>query len=252
LNLLKAVSDRLRGMNDQYIDRIVQQEKLALVGQMASSIIHDFKSPMTVIRAAAEMIELKDGDDYIQKNSQAIMRNVDRITDMANDLLCFAMGKVQLHLQYVDPHAWTENIRELLAPVLENRRVELRREVLTAEPLWLDPNKMMRVIYNLSMNAVEAMFKEGVLTVRLAKNGEETQIDLADTGAGIPEPIRDRLFGTFVTYGKRNGTGLGTAIAKKIVEEHGGKISFTTSTGKGTTFHIRLPSGPAPAAGRAV
>jgi signal transduction histidine kinase len=105
----------------------------------------------------------------------------------------------------------------------------------------MDPDKMMRVVYNLATNAVEAMTDGGLLTVRVTRPDTEFQLDIGDTGPGIPEAIRDRLFGAFVTHGKKNGTGLGTAIAKKIVEEHGGNISFTTETGKGTTFHVRLP-----------
>jgi signal transduction histidine kinase len=240
-NLIKVVSDRLRGMNNQFIERIVTQEKMALVGQMASSIIHDFKSPMTVIRAAADLMALKTGDDMVKTKCEVIVRNVDRITGMANDLLAFALGTVRLNCRWVQPQSWIDNVAELLSPMLERRSVELKREVLVTDPLWMDPDKMMRVIYNLSANAIDAMPGGGTITVRVQKCADGFQLEVADTGQGIPEAIRDRLFGAFVTFGKKHGTGLGTAIAKKIVDEHGGQITFTTATGRGTTFHIRLP-----------
>jgi len=241
LNLLKGVSDKLRGMNQQYIDRIVHDEKMALVGKMASSIIHDFKNPMTVIRMAAQMMEAKVQHEYVVKKSEVIICHVDRITNMANDLLGFSLGTLRLNLSWVSAEAWFDNLAELLSPMLENRKIELRREVLTGEKLWMDFEKMMRVVYNLAANSVEAMPNGGTLTLRVARAGDDIQLDVADTGQGIPEQIRDRLFRAFVTYGKKNGTGLGTAIAKKIVDEHSGTIDFTTETGKGTTFHIHLP-----------
>jgi signal transduction histidine kinase len=241
LNLFNVTNDRLRAMNAQFIEQILHQEKMALVGQVANSIIHDFKSPMTVIRAAAELMSLKVQDEFAKARCEVIVRNVDRITGMANDLLAFSLGTVRLNCHWVEPQRWIDNVGELLSPMLERRNIIARREVLTKEPVWMDPEKMMRVIYNLSANAIEAMPTGGVLTVRMDRQGEEFKIDVSDTGHGIDEAVRSRLFQAFVTHGKKNGTGLGTAIVKKIVEEHGGSISFTTETGLGTTFHIRLP-----------
>ena len=101
----------------------------------------------------------------------------------------------------------------------------------------------MRAIYNLASNAIEAMGDHGTLTVRLTRLDDQFRIEISDTGPGIPVEIQSRLFDPFVSAGKRNGTGLGTSIAKKIIEEHGGTISFTTAPGQGTTFQIELPDG---------
>jgi signal transduction histidine kinase len=91
-------------------------------------------------------------------------------------------------------------------------------------------------------NAVEA-FKGcgGRVELTTWANDQEVQIQIRDNGPGIPEAIRDRLFEAFVTYGKHSGTGLGTAIAKSIIDAHGGQISFQSSYQEGTTFYIRLP-----------
>jgi signal transduction histidine kinase len=242
LNLMKGVSDRLRRMNARFIEQVVYQEKMSLVGQMAGTIIHDFKSPMSVVRLVAETMAMKNPDAQLQKNCEMIIRNVDRITAMANDLLDFARGQVRLNRQLVEAETWLADVSELLLPVLENRDIELKREVKTREKLPIDPDKMTRVIYNLAVNSADAMSEGGTLTLRVGKSDGEFLIEIADTGNGIPEAIRDRLFDAFVTHGKKGGTGLGTAIAKKIVEDHNGKISFTTATGKGTTFHIRVPA----------
>jgi signal transduction histidine kinase len=105
-----------------------------------------------------------------------------------------------------------------------------------------DENKFLRVVQNLVANAVEAFNGCGgrvELTAGVSEEG--VQIKIHDNGPGIPEAIKERLFEAFVTYGKHSGTGLGTAIAKSIIDAHGGQISFQSHCQEGTTFYIRLP-----------
>jgi signal transduction histidine kinase len=208
------------------------------VGQMARSIIHDIKNPLTIIRAQAELLE---GDERLTRRCQSILRNADHITNMANDLLDFSRGAVSLKLQQIAPKAWLDDVLGLLKPMTEGRNITLNSEVLTTDLLQIDPDRMTRAVYNLAGNAVQAMQGEGTLTVGIARDQQGFEITITDNGPGIPEEIRDRLFDPFVTSSKKNGTGLGTSIAKKIIEDHGGQISFQTQTGIGTTFRIRLP-----------
>jgi signal transduction histidine kinase len=236
-NLLRGSVDRLRSMNLQYIGQIVRQEKMSLVGNMASAIIHDFKSPLSVIRINAELLSR---DPQNARFAQHILRHVDRVTNMANDLLDFARGTVRLNYRDVEPKQWFAELIELLAPLAARRNVQLESAISTTDHLYIDPDRMTRVIYNLAGNGIEAMTGGGTLRLQLTKPDDCFHIEIADTGPGIPEEIRGRLFEPFVTYGKAGGTGLGTSIAKKIVEDHGGEISFETATGEGTTFHIRL------------
>ena len=241
LTLLKTSGQRLRQMNTQYINQILQQAKLAAIGQMAGSIVHDFKNPITVIQMQAEILMLGRHDPKTVAICNSIIRNVDRMTYMANDLMDFAGGKVSLTIQPTPPEPWIKDLAEMLEPMLQSHKIHFQQEIFTNLPLMIDPNKMKRALYNLTTNAIDAMPTGGNLTIRVVQQDNEFLIDIIDTGPGIPEQIRERLFDVFVTHGKANGTGLGTAIAKKIVEEHGGRISFTTETGKGTTFHIELP-----------
>jgi signal transduction histidine kinase len=238
-NLFNIVSERLRSMNTQFVEQIVHREKMTLVGQMANSIMHDIRNPLTVIRTQAELM---GRDERVSGRCRSIQRNVDQITTIANDLLDFSRGVVSLRLQQIAPHAWLDEVLSLLKPMLEGTNIALKCEVLTQELLLVDSDRLSRAIYNLAVNAVQAMRDKGTLTVRVTRDPQGVEITLSDNGPGIPEEIRERLFDPFVTSGKRGGTGLGTSIAKKIVEDHGGQISFQTQTGLGTTFHIRLPS----------
>lgn len=237
-NLLKGSGGRLRAMNDQFITRV----KMALVGDMAGTIVHDFKNPMTIIRMNAELLGRAGANP---KQCETIIRNVDRITYMVNDLLDYSRGTIHLNRREVDPAKWLAELTELLEPLSTRKGVQFQTSISATNPLWVDPDKLMRAVYNLASNGIDAMPEGGTLMCKISPKDKGCLLEVIDTGGGIPEQIRDRLFDDFVTFGKAGGTGLGTSIAKKIVEEHGGTISFTTATGKGTTFHITLPSKPA-------
>ena len=103
-----------------------------------------------------------------------------------------------------------------------------------------DESRVARAVHNLARNAIEAMDKGGVLTLKSKIDGKDLLIAVSDTGPGIPPAIEHRLFQSFVTLGKEGGTGLGLAIVKKIVEEHGGNVTVKSSS-KGATFELRLP-----------
>ena len=99
------------------------------------------------------------------------------------------------------------------------------------------------MILNLARNAIDAMPEGGRFTLTVDREGDEVIFRAADTGQGILPGVAERMFESFVTAGKKNGTGLGLAIVKKIVDEHGGNITFKTKPGKGTTFEVRFPAG---------
>ena len=243
LNLVRSVTARLRTTTDRFITQAVYQGKMSLVGQMAGSIIHDFRSPMTVIRLTAEMLAQNPSEKTVALGCTRIIRHVDRLNRMSHDLLDFSRGACQLERSHVDPSIWLQETCNLLQPILQPNHVALVCDIQTTDRIHIDAERMTRVIYNLANNSIEAMPHGGTLTLRLQKTSEHLLIVVTDNGPGIPEAIRDNLFDAFVTHGKKNGTGLGTAIAKKIVGDHGGTITFTTVTGAGTTFCIQLPAG---------
>ena len=107
---------------------------------------------------------------------------------------------------------------------------------------WFDGRKLERVIYNLLLNACEAVARNsGKIEVKTAAIPGGVEIRVADSGRGIPEPIRDRLFQPFVSYGKENGTGLGLTVVQKIVQDHGGDVTVEKTSGEGTIFKLVLP-----------
>jgi signal transduction histidine kinase len=106
---------------------------------------------------------------------------------------------------------------------------------------WFDHRRLERAIYNLVLNACEAVRSGGKVEIRIAEADRSIRVLVSDNGPGIAAPIREKLFQPFVSFGKENGTGLGLAIAHKIVADHGGTLRVTETSEEGTTFEIVLP-----------
>lgn len=240
LQLFERVLDQLRATNNRYVAEAVRKEKLHFIGEMASTIIHDFRNPITAIQFSAELVSRQHEDPNTQKRCDIIVKQSQRMVMMVQELLDFARGNPVLKIESLTVGALFDQFSSLNRDFFDRSgtRVEIQPADTKVE---LDSHRMIRVLQNLTQNAIEALRGQGEVVIAAREEGKEVEITVADTGPGIPESIRDTLFDPFVTHGKANGTGLGMAIAKMIVEAHRGRISFTTETGKGTTFHIRLP-----------
>lgn len=225
------------------LERMLRNERMAAIGNMAGSIIHDIKNPLTSITAFAELLGDFDFPQAERKEyAGMIVEEVRRMVGMVEDLLEFTRGGRSRYDLAPLP----------LAPFLEDMARPMRRDMaergilfeIAAEmdgAVLVDRDKFKRVLLNLAGNARDALASGGALRILAASADGMAHVRVQDNGPGIPEAIRERLFEPFVTHGKKGGTGLGTAISKKIVEEMGGRIWFETACGQGTTFHIRLP-----------
>jgi len=241
--ILQSIINHLHHTTRHYIDDILKQEKMALVGNMVGTIIHDFKNPFTLISLGAQLMMKAHDDPQTVRICQNMQAQVQRMVEMAAELAEFSKGEQHLRVDKVQTTRLLRRFKELNEPYFNHDRVALRLSADLIE-LEAEENKLLRILQNLVGNAIEA-FDSGVsgnVDIQLRDTGEnEITITVSDDGPGIPEPIRAQFFEPFVTYGKSRGTGLGTAIVKSLVEAHGGDISFTTETGEGTTFTIRLP-----------
>jgi two-component system NtrC family sensor kinase len=224
-------------------DDLLRAERLSAVGKMAGSIIHDFKNPMTVVLAYAEM--LRDsanltGEDRARAYD-AIVRAVGQMSDMTRDLLDFSRGRVRLERRPVAVDTLVQELRDSLAPVLQRSRVSLEVDQRFSGMVEMDEGHFRRALLNIITNAQEAMPDGGTVTVVVERRDGCAEFRISDSGTGIPEEIRSHLFEPFVTYGKPRGTGLGLAITRLVVQEHGGRIEVESAGGRGTTFTLSIP-----------
>jgi signal transduction histidine kinase len=241
LTFTRVVVQRLRYTNARYIEQLLQNERLTLLGTMVSSIVHDLKNPMSAILSSVDYLEKTAPTDSVRQLAEIIQSSALRIVEMSEELLGFARGKVNIRPRLTSVRRLMELLDEEILNQVRDTQVRLVLRISEADHLTLDEARLTRCLANIIKNAKEALGDEGTITIQFREAGSELQVSISDSGPGIPESIRSRIFEPFVTYGKKDGTGLGMAIAKSTVDAHGGRIWLESETGKGTTFHVVLP-----------
>jgi signal transduction histidine kinase len=245
-NLARGIVERLRSANDQFIEELTRSERLNLIGSMATAVAHDFRNPMSAILMAAELIAETSDDEDHRESAGVIRRAVGQMVAMTDELLDYARGMPDLRRRRVPAAELMEQLDDLLLHRLERDGFAVERRVSVEGDLFVEPLRFSRVLVNVLKNAAEAMPDGGAITLSVEPRGSEVCFSVADTGVGIPPEVLPTVFEPFVTHGKSNGTGLGMAIARSVVEAHGGRIRVRSTPGVGTTVEITIPG----AAGR--
>ena len=222
---------------------LITRERLSTVGQMASSIIHDFRNPMTVVALSIDV--LKRDRTIAEERRGELYRNVsvalEQMKKMTQELLDFSRGELRLELRECEIQTFADGIRNAVGSHLQTVGMVFTSESNCFGTMKVDAERLSRAIINIINNAEDALPKGGSIRFLVTSDAKSVVFNVTDNGAGIPESIRDNIFEPFVTKGKRKGTGLGLAIAKKVVDEHHGSISFETEVYNGTTFTISVP-----------
>jgi nitrogen-specific signal transduction histidine kinase/DNA-binding NarL/FixJ family response regulator len=238
--LYEAVRHQIRE-NESLEASKIHADRLATVGQMASSIIHDIRSPLAIIRGYAELaVTGAVSTEKRQRFANTITSEVRRLRDMAEELQEFSEGTHAVELNAISLHEVIEEVVDFLDSNFRDRGIHIIHHAQYTGQLMLDAPRIKRILHNLTGNAADAMPDGGTLMITAARVAEYVHLEIHDTGSGIPDEIRERIFDPFVTHGKIHGTGLGLAVVRRIVEEHHGDVSVSSST-TGTTFTIRLP-----------
>jgi len=243
-NFTRSVTRRLRSNNQQFIEELMRNERLSLLGSTISSVMHDINNPLSCIRAACDILHATNQDKLTSELAKVIRDSLDRMEGMTRELMEFSRGTTKLELH-----------RTTIAKLLEGLEydfqrcaklnIQVRNEILDEGEILIDRRRMLRVFANLLRNSCDAMKNTGggLLTFRVQREGDTVCFEISDTGCGIPADLLPSIFEPFVSYGKAQGTGLGLAIAKAIVETHRGTIAVRSVENSGTTFVLRIPAG---------
>jgi signal transduction histidine kinase/putative methionine-R-sulfoxide reductase with GAF domain len=215
------------------------RDRLASIGRMLAGLLHDLKTPMTIISGYAQLMAAADEADTREKYVEQIQRQFDLMAGMTREVLAFARGDTDLVVRKVYMNRFAEDLTTQLGAAIAGRGIELKVDAKYDGIAFFDEQKLIRVFHNLTSNAVEAMPEGGSLVVTIDRDGDEVLFSVKDTGPGIPAKVHARLFELFAT-GRKGGTGLGLAIVKRIVSDHNGTVTCETGS-TGTTFVIRLP-----------
>ena len=218
-----------------------REERLTSIGRLLSQVIHDFKSPMTVISGCVQLMAETDDRNKRQEYTDEILKQFDVLGAMQREVLEFARGERTIFVRRVYMRKFFADLAKQIALEIEGKPIELAVEVDSKLVARFDEGRVARAIHNLARNAIEAMGERGGrLTISATIERSDLMIRVTDTGPGVPKEIEGRLFQSFVTAGKKDGTGLGLAIVRKIADEHGGRVGVTSSA-EGATFEIALP-----------
>lgn len=237
-------------------------ERLSAIGGMLSGVVHDLKTPMTVARGYVQFMARSDDPERRRTLAKKVDAQFDTMTGMTRELLAYARGDSQLYLRTVHIHAFADEMQEWLEQEFRGSGVEARVEAHYRGDARIDDGKLKRVLFNLARNAREAMRATasenpairasleangdpgatlGQFAVTFDRQGDDLVIVCEDDGPGIPEAIRLRMFEMFVSSRREGNSGLGLSIVKKLVDDHGGRVSFRCPEAGGTVFEVRIP-----------
>ncbi len=233
---------------DRLQRRARQAERLAELGTLTGGLAHEIKNPLSTIQLNLQLLreDLPDHEPStgrIVNRLTTVQKEASRLRDILDDFLRFA-GKMELDRRPVDVNRLLEEMVDFFHPQAQLQRVQLRvkrgdRELVVP----LDERMMKQALLNLMINALHAMPQAGgEIILSAARDGDRAAIDVTDTGRGMDPEVLQRIFQAYYST-KKGGHGLGLAISKRIVEEHGGTIGAVSEVGKGTRFRIELPVG---------
>lgn len=238
-NAFTRMRDSLRDAQQRLLDA----ERLATIGRMASSISHDLRHPLTAVLANAEFLADENLNPQQREELYLEIRiAVNRLTDLIDSLLELSRPVESLSPVEGIIERTASRAIELVHAHPEFRKVTLGIESPGMHSAQFDPRKMERVFYNLLLNACQAVNSQGGhVGVTVASRDQDLDIRITDDGPGIEVSIRDRLFKPFVSHGKENGSGMGLTIAQKIVQDHDGSLQLERSVPGCTVMQIILP-----------
>src|SRR6184192_4160875 len=240
------VTGAFKRMRDSLLktqQKLLDAERLATIGRMASSISHDLRHSLAAIVANAEFLcESRLSTEQREELYQEVRVAVNQMTDLIDSLLEFSRTRESLRLTYANVKDTVEHAVQTIHSHPEFHHVRIAMTQQGNSTGWFDPKKLERALYNLLLNACEAVASQaGEIEVELREVSGGVGIRVCDNGRGIPESVRGKLFEPFVSYGKENGTGLGLTVVQKIIQDHGGDVTVENTSVAGTVFRVLLP-----------
>ena len=240
---VSAAFDGMRISLQKSRQQLIESERLATIGRMASSISHDLRHSLSSIVANGEFLcESHLNGNQREELYSEILTAVTQMTEMIESLLEFSRTRESLRPAFGNLQKTLQYSVQVIRTHPEYQGIRIDLDCQGNSEGWFDARKMERVFHNLLLNACEAVPKTGGrIDLYLRQIHDEVELRVCDNGPGIASAIRDQLFQPFVSYGKENGTGMGLTVVQKIVQDHGGDITVESSSKSGTVFQVIRP-----------
>ena len=226
--------------------QILQQDRLASLGLLASSLAHEIGTPMGIIRSRAELAERKSSDLSVKEDMKIVVTQIDRITKLVNSLLHLARGSKSEHSAAVNLNHVISDILNLIEPELKRKNINLETSIPNSVIVNAESGPLAQVVLNLLVNAIHAIEEKpsrdgAFIKIQVEEKSDFVKLHLQDSGSGISDENLSQIFKPFFTtkeIGK--GSGLGLATSYKLVHSWGGAITVKSKSGAGSTFSISL------------
>ncbi|MFC4404277.1 sensor histidine kinase [Gracilibacillus xinjiangensis] len=219
--------------------RIIQSEKLALVGEMAASSAHEIRNPLTVIHGFLSLMQESLTDKELKRfNFHLMMKEIERLYEIVEQMLLMSNQK-EPEKRPVQLSEILNELVPLMQSTFDAKNIKFSMELAEQEVL-ADTKQLKQVFLNLIRNSLEAIGANGSIKIESHVKDQHIILRIKDSGSGVPEAIKTTLFEPFSTS-KSNGTGLGLNVVRRIIQNHDGQISLYESNNSGTTFQINLP-----------
>jgi signal transduction histidine kinase len=241
MNFLRAVTARMRSANAHFMRETLRAERLRVAGALASAMIHDLKNPVCIARCCSDLIAAESADGHLRELSAMLTDTVNGILGMTLDLLDYTRDSISVNKRLVSIWRLLDELNRHSLQLLPGKNIEFIKHIRYQGNIDIDLGRFARAIGNVIENAIQAMARGGALTITIDLIGDQVVLRISDTGTGISPEQLATLFEPFERRDGANATGVGLAVAKSIVEAHGGKMSLRSVADKGTTVDVRLP-----------
>jgi len=241
MNFLRAITARVRSVNTHFMHETMRAERLRVAGALANAMIHDLKNPICIARCCSDLIATESADSHLRELSKMLTDTVNGILGMTLDLLDYTRGSVGVSKRLVSIWRLLDEVNRQSLHLLPSKNIEFIKHIRYQGNIDIDLGRFARALGNVIENSMHAMGRGGALTFAIDAIEEQVVLRISDTGSGIAPEAMPTLFEPFERYGDLHANGVGLAVAKAIVEAHGGKIFVRSIVDKGTTVDIRLP-----------
>lgn len=248
--LLQSLEEKVKALRQAYMalkenrEMLLRAERLSVVGEVAASVAHEIRNPLTSIggfaRAVLRDLEKSDKVRTNRRYLTIILEEVKRLERIVNETLEF-VRPVTPSFDYANLNEVIDQTFNMMAGEIDENRIVITKDYQSdIPPVWMDADQIRQVMLNVFRNAFHAMKEGGMLSVITQKDSEVVKVYISDTGVGIPEQHKSKVFNAFFTT-KSTGSGLGLTVSAQIIKNHGGSIEFESQEGEGSTFIITLP-----------
>jgi len=235
----KKIED-LSAENRKLFRSLLKADKLAALGTLSAGMAHEIKNPLASIKGLTQVLEEKKNDPlFFKKYQEIVCRQIDRINGLVEKLLRIG-GPQELLLKKLDLNQVLNEVLNLIENQCQTKNISLVINLGELPEIKGDHDQLSQVFMNLLLNAIQAMPGCGKLSVRSYSSIDNIYVEITDSGVGIPSDRIDKIFDPFFST-KHDGTGMGLAVAYRIVKEHQGEINVESQVGKGTRFILWLP-----------